>query len=172
MRLAEEQAEGELKKQRDYLNDLTNKINTLKVQNGIPVDPVETGLTKHIKIPVGTARVWHTPMPFKTVIPGDIGIADIVPGETNADVVIVGKKEGFTNFVLVNGEGVVLVDVILQVGYPWPLHQVRVHNKKNNPSAYTSYQCPPEHNQHCFLKDDPKMVITTEGSVTITSTVK
>jgi hypothetical protein len=102
---ADEQSESELKKQRDHLNDLINKINTLKVQNGIPGEPVEPKLTKQIFIPVGSARMWHAPKPFKTAIPGDIGIADIVPGETNADVVIIGKKEGFTNFVLIDGEG-------------------------------------------------------------------
>jgi Pilus formation protein N terminal region len=180
--LAEEQGERELQKQRDHLNDLANKINTFKVQNGIPGEPVETKLTKHITVPVGSARVWHTPKSFKTAIPGDIGIADIVPGETNADVVIVGKKEGFTNFVLVDGEGIVLADVTLQVGNPLPLHQVRVHNKKDNPSAYTSYQCPPELNYQCYRREDkmegtdrappPRTVVTLDGLTTTTSTPK
>jgi Pilus formation protein N terminal region len=180
LQLAEEQGVRELKKQRDHLNNLTNKINTLKVQNGIPVEPVEPKLTKQINIQVGSALVWHAPKPFKTAIPGDMGIADIVPGETNADVVIVGKKEGFTNFVLVDGEGIVLADVTLQVGYPMPLHQVRVLNKKDNPSAYTSYQCPPELNHHCYRREDkmegtdrtaaPSTLISLGGSTTPTGT--
>jgi hypothetical protein len=59
---------------------------------------------------------------------------------SDADVVINAKKEGFTNFVLTDGEGIVLVDVTIQVGIPLPLHQVRVHNKRDNQPAYTSYQ--------------------------------
>jgi hypothetical protein len=176
LQLAKEQGERELEKKHDQLDELSNKIITLKVQNGIRVEPVESSKIKQINIPVGQTRVWHAPKPFRSVIAGDTEIADVSVGQTDADLVINAKKEGFTNFVLLDGEGIVLADVKLQVGIPLPLHQVRIHNSK----GYASYQCPPELNHRCYLKDDgtdrkspsKTVVINTEGSITSTATSK
>jgi Flp pilus assembly secretin CpaC len=177
LQLAQEQGQRELKKKRDQVNELSNKITTLKVQNRIPVEPVQSSETKQINIPVGSVRVWHAPKPFKSVITGDTEIADVGVGETDADVVINAKKEGFTNFMLVDGEGIVLADIKLQVGYPLPLYQVRIYGRKGDISTYTSYQCPPEQNHLCYRKDEgtdrtPKTVtvVNAEGSVTSTTT--
>lgn len=166
----------------EQIKDIKNKINTLKVQNGIPVELPETSLQKQINIPVGSSRVWHAPKPFKTVIPGDIETADVIPGETNADVIISAKKEGFTNFVLVDGEGIAVADIKVSVGNPVSLHQVRVHNKKDNLSSYTSYQCLSDQNHHCLRREDkmegtdrappPNTVVNLGGLVTPSGTPK
>jgi len=103
-----------------------------------------------LKVNPGSATNWTAPGAFRSVVAGDAEIADVINGETDRDVVVIAKKEGITNFVLLDGEGVVVANLQVQVGIPLPLRQVRIHNKKDNPAGYTSYQCAP----HCIRRED------------------
>ena len=62
--------------------------------------------------------------------------------------------EGQTNFLLVDGSGQEVGNVVVTVAYPEPVRQgnkVVVHNKINNLAGYTDYIC----NPICFrVKDD------------------
>ena len=103
-----------------------------------------------LKVNPGSATTWTAPGAFRTVVAGDAEIADVINGETDHDVVVIAKKEGITNFLLLDGEGVVVANLQVHVGIPLPLGQVRIHNKKDNPAGYTSYQCAP----HCVRRED------------------
>ena len=89
-----------------------------------------------------------SPRPFASVVSGNTKLAEAVPGRTDRVLVITSKPEveGQTNFLLVDGSGQEVGNVVVTVANPEPVRQpnkVVVHNKINNLPGYTNYLCNP-----------------------------
>jgi Flp pilus assembly secretin CpaC len=173
---AKQQAERELHEAREQLQQVHNKTASITdLQTATDAANATNLATVNLKLEVGFSKQWTAPAPYASVIPGDIEIVDAMAGVTNRDVVIVAKKEGYTNLLLLDGEGVQVANVMLQVGTPLPQKQIRVHNKKDNLIAYSSYQC----NPICVRREDkmegtdrprPPSTVVTIGDYTSRST--
>src|SRR5262249_17885044 len=90
---------------------------------------------------------YESPRPFASVVPGNTRVADAVPGATDRVLVITSKPvEGQTNFLLVDGSGQEVGNIVVSVTYPEPVreaHKVEIHNKLDNVAGYTNYICNP-----------------------------
>ena len=112
--------------------------------------------THYITMPPGYSIRYEAPRPFASVVAGNTNIAEAVPGQNNRVLVITSKPavEGQTNFLLVDGSGQEVGNVVVTVANPEPVRQgnkVVVHNKINNLPGYTAYIC----NPICYrIKDD------------------
>ena len=159
---------GDVAKASEDLEQLRNKAESVRAlrnaaatENAAATDgaavkpaPVPIERINHlIKLEPGHSMMWTAPHAFKTVAPGDIEIADALNGETDRDLIITAKqKDGFTNFVLVDGEGVIVANLEVQVGVPASVGtHVHIHNKKDNVAGFTNYQCV---DGHCFRRGD------------------
>ena len=103
--------------------------------------------THYITMRPGFSIRYESPRPFASVVPGNTRIADAVPGATDRVLVITSKPvEGQTNFLLVDGSGQEVGNVVVSVTYPEPVrepHKVEIHNKLDNVAGYTNYICNP-----------------------------
>ena len=107
-------------------------------------------------MPPGFSIRYESPRPFASVVAGNTNIAEAVPGQTDRVLVITSKPEveGQTNFLLVDGSGQEVGNVVVTVTNPEPVRQankVVVHNKINNLPGYTNYIC----NPICIRVKDP-----------------
>jgi Pilus formation protein N terminal region len=111
--------------------------------------------THYITMRPGFSIRYESPRPFASVVPGNTRVADAVPGATDRVLVITSKPvEGQTNFLLVDGSGQEVGNVVVTVTNPEPIreaHKVVVHNKLNNLAGYTNYIC----NPICIRVGDP-----------------
>jgi hypothetical protein len=112
--------------------------------------------THYITMPPGFSIRYESPRPFASVASGNPAVADGVPGQTDRILVITSKPEveGQTNFLLVDGSGQEVGNVLVTVTNPEPVREgnkVVVHNKIGNLAGFTNYLC----NPICIrLKDD------------------
>jgi hypothetical protein len=152
---------GDLAKAKEDLEQYRNKVEGLKALRIAATEdaavkpalvPVEQ-INHLIKLNPGEAIQWTAPRAFKTVVPGNSEVADAISGETDRDLVIAAKnKDEFTNFLLLDGEGVLVANLRVQVGVPPSIgSRVHIHNKKDNVAGFTNYQCV---DGHCFRRDD------------------
>jgi Flp pilus assembly secretin CpaC len=62
--------------------------------------------TDRIELRPGVAERWLAPRAFKAVVPGNPDIVDIVPGQTDREIIIIKKPDsGTTNIVLIDETG-------------------------------------------------------------------
>jgi hypothetical protein len=61
--------------------------------------------------------------------PDGLKVLDAIVGETDADVVISAKAEGYGNIILMDEQGKMVANIQLQVGHPMPLGQVRLRKR-------------------------------------------
>ena len=101
--------------------------------------------THYITMPPGFSIRYELPRPFASVVPGNTRVADAVPGATDRVLVITSKPiEGQTNFLLVDGSGQEVGNVVVTVANPEVQgHKVEIHNKIDNVAGYTNYLCNP-----------------------------
>jgi Pilus formation protein N terminal region len=101
--------------------------------------------THYITMPPGFSIRYESPRPFASVVPGNTRVADAVPGATDRVIVITSKTvEGQTNFLLVDGSGQEVGNVVVTVANPEVEgHKVEIHNKIDNVAGYTNYLCNP-----------------------------
>ena len=101
--------------------------------------------THYITVPPGFSIRYESPKPFASVVPGNTRVADAVPGATDRVLVITSKTvEGQTNFLLVDGSGQEVGNVVVTVTNPEvPGKKVVIHNKIDNVAGYTNYLCNP-----------------------------
>jgi Pilus formation protein N terminal region len=101
--------------------------------------------THYITMPPGFSIRYESPKPFASVVPGNTRVADAVPGATDRVLVITSKPiEGQTNFLLVDGSGQEVGNVVVTVANPEVQgHKVEIHNKIDNVAGYTNYLCNP-----------------------------
>ena len=113
--------------------------------------------THYITVPPGFSIRYESAKPFASVVPGNTRVADAVPGATDRVLVITSKTvEGQTNFLLVDGSGQEVGNVVVTVAYPErelvrEAHKVVIHNKIGNLPGYTNYIC----NPICIRVGDP-----------------
>lgn len=99
-------------------------------------------------MPPGFSIRYESPRPFASVVSGNTNVAEAVPGRTDRVLVITSKPavEGQTNFLLVDGSGQEVGNVLVNVTNPEPVREpnkVVIHNKLNNLAGYTNYICNP-----------------------------
>ena len=103
--------------------------------------------THSISMPPGFSIRYESPRPFASVVSGNTKVAEAVPGRTDRVLVITSKEvEGETNFLLVDGSGQEVGNVVVTVAYPELVrapNKVVVHNKRSNLAGYTNYICNP-----------------------------
>jgi glucose/arabinose dehydrogenase len=103
--------------------------------------------THSITMPPGFSMRYESPRPFASVVSGNTKVAEAVPGRTDRVLVITSKEvEGQTNFLLVDGNGQEVGNVVVTVASPELVrapNKVVVHNKINNLPGYTNYICNP-----------------------------
>jgi hypothetical protein len=111
--------------------------------------------THYITMPPGFSIRYESPRPFASVVSGDTKVADAVPGGSDRVLVITSKPvEGQTNFLLVDGSGQEVGNVVVTVTKSEPVREgnkVTIHNKINNLAGYTNYIC----NPICVRVGDP-----------------
>jgi hypothetical protein len=118
--------------------------NVLPPQNVTPQVPQPT---HYIEMPPGTTIRFESPQPFASVIPGNTAVADAVPGPTNRILVVTSKRvKSATNFLMINGNGQQVADLLVNVMYPPDAPpqpeagRVQIHSKKLVHSYYV-YRC-------------------------------
>jgi hypothetical protein len=103
--------------------------------------------THYIKMPPGFLIRYESPRPFASVVSGNPKVAEAVPGGSDRVLLITSKTvEGQTNFLLVDGSGQEVGNVVVTVTNPEPVRagsKVVIHNKINNLAGYTNYICNP-----------------------------
>jgi hypothetical protein len=104
--------------------------------------PQSVQATHYITMPPGFSIRYESPRPFASVLAGNPKVADAVTGATDRVLVITSKAEGQTNFLLVDGSGQEVGNVVVTVSNPGS-NKVVVHNKINNLAGYTNYACDP-----------------------------
>jgi hypothetical protein len=111
--------------------------------------------THYITMPPGFSIRYESPKPFTNVQSGNPDVAVAVPSGSDRVLVITSKAvEGQTNFLLLNGNGQEVGNVIVVVATPdpeRPANKVVVHNKLNNLAGFTNYVC----NPICIRVPDP-----------------
>ena len=60
--------------------------------------------TDKIELRPGHAEPWQAPRPFKNVVLGNPDIVEVVPGQTNQEIIIIMKPDGGTTNILLNDE--------------------------------------------------------------------
>jgi hypothetical protein len=104
--------------------------------------PQSVQATHYITMPPGFSIRYESPRPFASVVPGNPKVADAVAGATDRVLVITSKTEGQTNFLLVDGGGQEVGNVVVTVSNR-DSNKVVVHNKINNLAGFTNYVCDP-----------------------------
>jgi Flp pilus assembly secretin CpaC len=99
----------------------------------------EPRYTHSIEIPPGITIRFESPRPFASVVAGDTRVADAVPGPTDRLLVVTSKVIGATNFLLTNGNGQEVANLLVNVTYG-EAGRVQIHNKKLV-TSYTVYRC-------------------------------
>jgi hypothetical protein len=111
--------------------------------------------THYIKMPPGFSIRYESPRPFASVVSGNPKVAEAVPGGSDRVLLITSKTvEGQTNFLLVDGSGQEVGNVVVNVTNSEPVREgnkVVIHNKINNLAGYTNYIC----NPICIRVGDP-----------------
>ena len=70
-------------------------------------------------MPPGFSIRYESPRPFASIVSGNSNVAEAVPGRTDRVLVITSKLvEGQTNFLLVDGSGQEVANVVVTVAYP------------------------------------------------------
>ena len=60
--------------------------------------------TNEIELRPGHAESWRAPRAFKNVVLGNSDIVEVVPGQTNQEIIIIMKPDGGTTNILLNDE--------------------------------------------------------------------
>ena len=60
--------------------------------------------TDKIELRPGLAERWQAPRPFKNVVLGNPDIVEVVPGQTNQEMIIIMKPDGGTTNIVLNDE--------------------------------------------------------------------
>jgi Pilus formation protein N terminal region len=111
--------------------------------------------THYITMPPGFSIRYESPRSFASVTSGNTNVAEAVPGQRDRVLIITSKSvPGQTNFLLLDGNGQEVGNVIVIVANPdpeRPANKVVVHNKLNNLAGYTNYLC----NPICIRVPDP-----------------
>jgi hypothetical protein len=101
--------------------------------------------THYIEMPPGITIRFESPRPFASVVSGNTDVADAVPGPTDRLLVVTSKSViGATNFLMINGNGQEVANLLVNIMYPPAEREagsrVQIHNKKLI-TSYTVYRC-------------------------------
>ena len=101
----------------------------------------EPRYTHYIEMPPGFTIRFKSPRPFASVVPGNTAVADAIPGPTDRLLVVTSKPvPGATNFLLIDGNGQEVANLLVNVKSPEVGSKVAIHNKALV-TSYTVYQC-------------------------------
>jgi hypothetical protein len=110
-------------------------------QTVIRSDAVQRVQPTHvITMPPGFSIRYKSPRPFASIVSGNINVADAVPGSTDQALIITSQPEaeGQTNFLLVDGSGQEVGNVVVTVQPVREANKVVIHNKIKNLPGYTN----------------------------------
>lgn len=101
-------------------------------------------ITHRVEMEPGRAVLWRDGGQVKNTIIGDVSVADALPGMTSDELVLVSKKPGATNFLVLADDGSVVANIAVVVTDPkQDPYRIHIHSKAGNLQGYWAYSCKP-----------------------------
>jgi hypothetical protein len=96
-----------------------------------------------MSIQSGFAIPWRLPFSYNSVHIGNPDLVEALPGPTDRDIIVTGKKAGVTNLLFLDTQNVVAnLNVVIRTE-KGPKGIVHMHTRPGNVHAFFAYECIP-----------------------------